>query len=85
MPCTKPYSVGLIYLTGVFELLRAAGVWVPRLIRLTGICLIVMLLCVLPANVISIPVATASGRAIVMPLVTNPSDEVNVPTQVRPK
>jgi uncharacterized membrane protein len=26
-------------------------VWPPRLRRLTGICLIVMLLCVLPANV----------------------------------
>ena len=51
IPPSVPYRVGLIYLTGVFELAGAAGVWVPRLRRLTGICLIVMLLCVLPANV----------------------------------
>ena len=51
LPPSVPYRVGLIYLTGVFELLGAAGVWVPRLRRLTGICLIVMLVCVLPANV----------------------------------
>lgn len=51
LPPSAPYRVGLIYLTGVFELLGAAGVWVPRLRRLTGVCLIVMLLGVLPANV----------------------------------
>ncbi|HEY9286008.1 MAG TPA: DoxX family protein [Pyrinomonadaceae bacterium] len=51
LPPAVPYRVELIYLTGVFELLGAAGVWVPRLRRLTGVCLIVMLLCVLPANV----------------------------------
>ena len=51
LPPSVPYRVGLIYVTGVFELAGAAGVWVPRLKRLTGICLIVMLLCVLPANV----------------------------------
>lgn len=31
----------------------AAGVWVPRLRRLTGICLILMLIAILPANVYS--------------------------------
>lgn len=51
LPPSVPYRAGLIYVTGVFELLGAAGVWVPHLRRLTGICLIVMLLCVLPANV----------------------------------
>ena len=51
LPPSVPYRVGLVYLTGVFELLGAAGVWVPRLRRLTGVCLIVLLLCVLPANV----------------------------------
>jgi uncharacterized membrane protein len=51
LPPSVHYRVGLIYLTGFFELLGAAGVWVPRLRRLTGVCLIVMLLCVLPANV----------------------------------
>ena len=51
LPPPVPYRVGLVYLTGVFELAGAAGVWVPRLRRLAGICLIVMLLGVLPANV----------------------------------
>jgi uncharacterized membrane protein len=51
LPPSAPYRVGLIYLTGVFELLGAAGVWVPRLRRLTGVCLIVMLLGILPANI----------------------------------
>ena len=51
LPPSVPYRVGLIYLTGVFELLGAAGVWVPRLRKRTGVCLIVMLLGVLPANV----------------------------------
>lgn len=51
LPPSVPYRVGLIYLTGAFELLGAAGVWVPQLRRLTGLCLIVMLLSVLPSNV----------------------------------
>ena len=51
LPPSVPYRVGLIYLTGVFELMGAAGVWVPRLRRLTGLCLMVLLLAILPANV----------------------------------
>lgn len=38
-------------MTGVFELLGAVGIWVPRFFRLTGIFLILMLMSVLPANV----------------------------------
>ena len=51
LPPSAPYRVGLIYLTGVFELMGAAGVWVPRLRRPAGLCLMVMLLAILPANV----------------------------------
>lgn len=51
LPPSVPYRLELIYLTGVFELLGAVCVWVPRLRRLTGVCLIVLLFCVLPANV----------------------------------
>lgn len=51
LPPSVPSRVGLIHLTGLFELAGAAGVWAPRLRRLTGVCLIVMLLCVLPSNV----------------------------------
>ena len=53
LPPAVPYRVELIYLTGVLELLGAAGVWVPRLMRLTGLCLILMLIAILPANVYS--------------------------------
>ena len=53
LPASIPYRVGLIYLTGVFELLGAIGVWIPSLTRLTGLLLIVMLICLLPANIYS--------------------------------
>lgn len=53
LPPFVPYRVGLIYLTGALELLGAVGVWIPRLGRLTGLLLILMLVGVLPANVYS--------------------------------
>ena len=53
VPPSIPYRVELIYLTGVLELLGAVGVWVPRLMRLTGLCLILMLIGILPANIYS--------------------------------
>lgn len=53
LPPSVPYRTELIYLTGVFELLGAIGVWVPHLRRLTGLCLILMLLGVLPSNIYS--------------------------------
>jgi uncharacterized membrane protein len=53
LPPSVPYRVELIYVTGVFELLGAAGVWIPRLVRLTGLLLILMLIGLLPANVYS--------------------------------
>ena len=53
VPPPIPYPVGIIYVTGVLELLGAVGVWVPRLKRLTGLCLILMLAGLLPANIYS--------------------------------
>ena len=53
VPPPVPYRVGLIYVTGVLEFLGAVGVWVPRLMRLTGLCLILMLIAILPANIYS--------------------------------
>jgi uncharacterized membrane protein len=53
LPPAVPYRVGLIYLTGVLELLGAVGAWIPRLVRLTGFLLILMLIGLLPANVYS--------------------------------
>jgi uncharacterized membrane protein len=53
LPPFVPYRVELIYLTGVLELLGAIGVWIPRLTRLTGFLLILMLAGLLPVNVYS--------------------------------
>lgn len=53
VPPSIPYRIELIYVTGVLELLGAIGVWIPRLMRLTGLLLIVMLIALLPANVYS--------------------------------
>jgi uncharacterized membrane protein len=53
LPALVPYRVEIIYLTGILELLGAIGVWIPRLTKLAGLCLILMLVCVLPANIYS--------------------------------
>lgn len=53
VPSSIPYRIELIYLTGVFELLGAIGAWIPRLTRLTGFLLILMLIGLLPANIYS--------------------------------
>lgn len=53
IPPFIPYRVELIYLTGVLELLGAIGVWIPRLVRITGLLLIIMLIGLLPANIYS--------------------------------
>ncbi len=53
LPHSIPYRVGLIYITGLLELLGAIGVWIPSLMRITGICLILLLISILPANIYS--------------------------------
>ena len=53
VPPSIPYRIELIYLTGVFELLGAIGAWIPRLTRLTGFLLTLMLIGLLPANIYS--------------------------------
>lgn len=53
LPPAVPYRIELIYLTGVFELLGAIGIWIPRLTKIVGLLLIVMLVGLLPANIYS--------------------------------
>ncbi len=53
LPPSVPYRLPLICVTGVLELLGAIGVWIPRLTKLTGVSLILMLLAILPANIYS--------------------------------
>lgn len=53
LPPSVPHRAGIIYLTGILELLGAICVWIPRLTRLTGFLLILMLVGILPANIYS--------------------------------
>src|ERR1700754_1875550 len=53
IPPSIPYPRELTYITGVFELLGPIGVWIPRIVRLTGLLLIVMLIGILPAHIYS--------------------------------
>ena len=53
LPPAVPYRIEIIYFTGILELLGAIGVWIPRLTKLTGVLLIVMLIGLLPANIYS--------------------------------
>lgn len=53
LPDTVPFRIEIIYITGIFELLGAIGVWIPRLTKLAGLLLIVMLVGLLPANIYS--------------------------------
>lgn len=53
VPPFIPNPIMTIYITGILELLGAIGIWIPVLVRLTGICLILMLICLLPANIYS--------------------------------
>lgn len=50
MPPVVPFRKQLVLLTGVIELLAAAGIHLPALRELTGWLLIVFLVMVLPAN-----------------------------------
>ncbi|HEU4478426.1 MAG TPA: hypothetical protein VFR80_07900 [Pyrinomonadaceae bacterium] len=53
LPASIPNRIELIYITGVLELLGAIGVWIPHLMRVTGLLLILMLIGILPANIYS--------------------------------
>jgi uncharacterized membrane protein len=53
LPDSMPYRVEVIYLTGVFEFLGAIGIWLRKVRKLTGACLILMLIAILPANIYS--------------------------------
>jgi uncharacterized membrane protein len=53
VPTFVPYRVQIVYLTGALEIAGAVGLWIPGLVQLTGVCLILMLLGLLPANIYS--------------------------------
>ena len=51
VPAIFPKPMLMVYLTGVFELLGAAGILLPRFRSVAGFCLILLLLAMFPANV----------------------------------
>ena len=53
LPPAVPYRLPIVYVTGILELLGATALWVPGSLRPTGKCLILMLVCFLPANIYS--------------------------------
>ena len=51
IPNPFPKSLWLIYLSGVLEILGAIGLLVPRVRVIAGICLIILLVALFPANI----------------------------------
>ncbi len=51
LPSWVPYRLEIILITGVFEVAGALGVWLPKLMKFTGLMIIIMLLCFLPSNI----------------------------------
>lgn len=51
VPKGIPFKEPIVYLTGLFEILLAIGLLVPRLKVITGWALIIFLLLLLPANI----------------------------------
>lgn len=51
LPSPFPKQMWIIYATGLLEFAGAIGILIPRFAKLTGICLIVFLICVFPANI----------------------------------
>lgn len=51
LPPEVPARIAIIVFTGVLEVLAAIGIWIQRISKVTGTCLILMLLAILPSNV----------------------------------
>ena len=51
IPAPMPNGLWVIYLTGVFEIAGAIGLLIPRVRRLAGICLVLLMLVMFSANV----------------------------------
>ncbi len=51
IPDPLPNGLWVIYLTGVFEIAGAIGLLIPRTRRLAGICLVLFMVALFPANV----------------------------------
>jgi uncharacterized membrane protein len=63
VPAMFPRLLLLVYFTGILEFMGAAGLLLPRFRSLAGICLIVLLIALFPANVnAAMTGATLAGK-----------------------
>ena len=51
IPAPLPNDLWVIYLSGVFEIAGAVGLLIPQTRKLAGICLVLLLVALFPANV----------------------------------
>lgn len=51
IPSFIPYKINIIYLTGIFEILLAVGLLIPKFQIISGWLLIIFLILMLPANI----------------------------------
>lgn len=51
LPSFLPYKTNIIYLTGIFEILLAIGLLIPKFQIISGWLLIIFLILMLPANI----------------------------------
>jgi len=51
MPPAIPYPLAVVYISGGFEVLGAIGLWISPLRKRAGIGLILLTICVTPANI----------------------------------
>ncbi len=51
IPPPIPPILGIVYLTGLAEILGAVGLLIPRVRRLAAICLVALLIVLFPANI----------------------------------
>ena len=63
MPPWIPSPMGMVYLSGVFEILGGLGVLAPQTRRLAGAGLIALLVAVFPANVQMLANAVTDGAS----------------------
>jgi uncharacterized membrane protein len=65
IPSFLPQPMLIVYITGVFEFLGAAGLLVPRFHSLAGICLILLLIGMFTANVnAALKAVTLRGKPV---------------------
>ena len=51
IPAPLPNDLWVIYLAGIFEIAGAVGLLIPRTRRLAGVCLVLLMVAMFPANV----------------------------------